>query len=101
MLEVMVVTIVFGSMLGALYLVLEYFKARRSGGTDRSLTQGELTEVIEDAVDRATADLKRRIENLEAIAVEEPVPTARLQLEEPEDDDFVEAPRRESQRARS
>jgi hypothetical protein len=99
--EVIVISIVFGSLLGGLYLILDYFKSRRAAGSDRSLTQGELSELIEEAVDRATIDLKRRIENLEAIAVDQPMPGERLRLEEPDERDHIDVPRRESQRARS
>ncbi len=96
---VLVISIVFGSLLGALYLILDY-RSSRGTRSDRAMTQRELSGLIEEAVDRATSDLKRRIENLEAIAVDEPIPEERLRLEEPDERDHVEAPPRESQRIR-
>ena len=99
--EVIVVSIVFGSLLGALYLILEFFRSRRSHSSDHSLTQSELSGLIEEAVEQSTAELRRRIENLEAIAVEEPMPGERLRLEEPDERDHIEPPQRSSQRVRS
>jgi hypothetical protein len=99
--EIVVVSIVFGSLLGALYLILDFFRSRRTG-SDHSLTQGELSGLIEDAVDRATDDLRRRIENLEAIAVEESAPNAPRLLEDSGlDEDVIEEEIRQPRRVRS
>jgi hypothetical protein len=98
---VLVVSIVFASVLGALYLILDHLKSRRSHGSGQVMTQSELSGLIEDAVESATMELRRRIENLEAIAVEEPGPGERLRLESPDERDHIEAPGRESQRVRS
>lgn len=70
--EIIIVAIVFGSALGMLKLILDFVAARRAPA-DRSMTTGELTETIDEAVDRSTSELRRRIENLEAIAVDQPI----------------------------
>ncbi len=100
--EIIVVSIVFGSLLGALYLVLDHLKSRRVGSSDRSMTRAELSGLIDEAVDRATADLRRRIENLEAIATEES-PRGHLLLDEHDEAEEIQIPEREAspRRARS
>ena len=74
--EIIVVAIVFGSGLAALKLILDFIHVKRAGkvgSADRSLTTTELNEMIDDAVARSVHDMQRRIENLEAIVVDEPV----------------------------
>lgn len=99
--EIIVVAIVFGSILAMVKLILDHVASRRTP-SDRSLTASELDQLIEDAVDRSTRELRRRIENLEAIAVDESPPPGRLLLDEPEGADEISAPSREpARKARS
>ncbi len=74
--EIIVVAIVFGSMLGALKLILDFVREKRgvkSAEADRSMTTTQLSDMIEQEVGRAVSHLERRIENLEAIAVDTPI----------------------------
>ncbi len=84
--DVILVSIIFGSMLGALKLVLDFVQSRKAKGhVDRSLTATELSEMIDESVERSLAKIERRIEHLEAIVVDEPVSAPPLSLEAPDD----------------
>ncbi len=74
--EIIVVAIVFGSLLAALKLILDFVREKRgvkSVDADRSITTTQLSDMIEEEVARSVAHLERRIENLEAIAVDAPI----------------------------
>lgn len=79
--EIIVVAIVFGSLLAALKLILDFVRDKRglkSIDSDRSITTTQLSDMIEEEVSSAVKHLEKRIENLEAIAVDTPMlPEAR------------------------
>ncbi len=91
--ELLVVVIVFGSALGALYLVLDYLRSKRVGHSakpDQSLTTSELTALIDESVAKSVKRLEKRIENLEAIVVDEPVASASApRLSVPDEDEYA------------
>lgn len=74
--EIIVVAIVFGSLLAALKLILDFVRDKRgvkSVGADRSITTTQLSDMIEEEVAGAVKHLEKRIQNLEAIAVDTPM----------------------------
>ncbi|MBT8400454.1 MAG: hypothetical protein KJO98_08260 [Rhodothermia bacterium] len=74
--EIIVVAIVFGSLLAALKLILDFVRDKRgvrSVDADRSITTTQLSDMIDEEVAIATKSLEKRVENLEAIAVETPI----------------------------
>jgi hypothetical protein len=99
--DIIIVAIVFGSLLGMLKLILDFVAARRAPA-DRSMTASELTETIDEAVDRSTRELQRRIENLEAIAVDQPISSeARLLDDHTSGEEIQTESMRQGQRVRS
>ena len=99
--EIIIVAIVFGSLLGMLKLILDFAASRRAPA-DRSMTASELTETIDEAVDRSTSELRRRIETLEAIAVDQPISSEPRLLDDPTGGEEIQTERvRQGQRARS
>ena len=100
--EILVVAIVFGSILAAIKLILDHVASRRTPSPERSLTTGELDRMIAEAVEESSKDLRRRIENLEAIATEETRSSPSGLLEEPPQfDDLSEEEGRQTRRLRS
>lgn len=93
--EVLVVIIVFGSALGALYLVLDFLQSKRSSpgsvAAGQSLTTTELSELIDESVAKSVKRIEKRIENLEAIVVDQPVtaPVDSARLSVPDEDEYV------------
>jgi len=99
--EIIIVAIVFGSILGMVKLILD-FVAARNAPADRSMTASELTETIDEAVDRSTSELRRRVENLEAIAVDQPISTEARLLDDPTSGEEIQTESmRQGQRVRS
>lgn len=97
--DILIVVIVFGSGLAALKLILDFVASKRQGSkvssdpkltgteksildsvglgrsraTDRSMTATELSEMIEDTVAKSVSGLEKRVQNLEAIVVDQPM----------------------------